>query len=81
MRDGYHDIASVFTIRLHCYFPCRSFFDGFGGFRFNFGGGGDGGHREVPRGGTIHMDMEVSLEDLYKGNFIEVREEEMYTCV
>ena len=49
----------------------RSFFGGFGGFRFNFGGG-DGGHREIPRGGTIHMDMEVSLEDLYIGRFIEV---------
>lgn len=52
-----------------------SFFDGFGGggggFRFHFGGGGDGGPREIPRGGTIHMDMEVSLEDLYVGQFIE----------
>ena len=50
----------------------RSFFGGFGGFRFNFGGDGGGGHREIPRGGTIHMDMEVSLEDLYIGRFIEV---------
>lgn len=49
-----------------------SFFDGFGGFSFHFGGGGDGGHREIPRGGTIHMDMEVSLEELYIGKFIEV---------
>ena len=54
-------------------FP-SSFFDGFGGggFRFHFGGGEDGGHREIPRGGTIHMDIEVSLEDLYIGKFIEV---------
>lgn len=49
----------------------RSFFGGFGGFHFHFGGD-DGGHREIPRGGTIHMDMEVSLEDLYNGKFIEV---------
>ena len=55
----------------------RSFFGGgFGGFHFHFGGD-DGGHHEIPRGGTIHMDMEVSLEDLYNGKFIEVQ----YCCV
>ena len=57
-----------------CLFVCRSFFDGFG-FHFNFGGG-EGGSREVPRGGTITMEMEVSLENLYNGNFIEVRRRE-----
>ena len=58
---------------------CRSFFNGFGGFRFHFGGD-DGGPREIPRGGTITMDMEVSLEDLYNGNFIEVHIY-IYTCI
>lgn len=44
----------------------------FGNFGFHFGGG-DSGHREIPRGGTITMDFDVSLEDLYIGRFIEVR--------
>ena len=43
----------------------------FGNFGFHFGGG-DSGHREIPRGGTITMDFDVSLEDLYIGRFIEV---------
>ena len=59
-------------VKLNALSICRSFFGGgFGGFHFHFGGD-DGGHREIPRGGTIHMDMEVSLEDLYNGKFIEV---------
>lgn len=47
---------------------CFSFFGGFG---FNF----ESGHsrqREVPRGSDIQMDLEVTLEELYNGNFIEV---------
>ena len=44
----------------------------FGNFGFHFGGG-DSGHREIPRGGTITMDFDVALEDLYIGRFIEVR--------
>lgn len=39
---------------------------------FGFGFGNQGGQREIPRGGTITMDIHVSLEDLYKGSFIEV---------
>jgi len=49
-------------------FVCFSFFGGFG---FNF----ESGHshqREVPRGSDIQMDLEVTLEELYNGNFIEV---------
>lgn len=44
----------------------------FGNFGFNFGGGGHDGPREIPRGGTITLDFEVSLEDLYVGSFIEI---------
>lgn len=43
----------------------------FGNFGFHFGGG-DSGHKEIPRGGTITMDFDVALEDLYIGRFIEV---------
>lgn len=45
----------------------------FGGFGFNFGGGGNRQNRdEVPKGGNIVMDLEVTLEELYTGDFIEV---------
>lgn len=46
----------------------------FGGFGFNFGGGGNrrGGQGEVPKGGNIVMDLEVTLEELYTGDFVEV---------
>jgi len=51
--------------------PFESFFGGFG---FNFGGGGNrrGGQGEVPKGGNIVMDLEVTLEELYTGDFVEV---------
>ena len=29
-------------------------------------------HNEVPRGGDVIMDLDVTLEELYTGNFIEV---------
>ena len=47
---------------------CSSFFGNFG---FHFGGEG-GGHKEIPRGGTLTLDFDVSLENLYIGNFIEL---------
>ena len=51
-------------------FSCFSFFGGFG---FQFSSGGQDHHnREIPRGGTIYMDLVVSLEDMYNGNFVEV---------
>jgi len=49
--------------------PFASFFGDF----FSFGGGG--GHEErnqKPRGGDIVMDLYVSLEEVYTGNFIEI---------
>ena len=55
-------------------FVFSSFFGG--GFGFNFGGNQEA-HREIPRGGTITMEMQVSLEDLYTGNFIEVTKSQL----
>lgn len=51
-----------------------AFYSFFGGFGFNFGGGGNrrGGQGEVPKGGNIVMDLEVTLEELYTGDFVEV---------
>lgn len=48
--------------------PFASFFGDFG---FSFGGE-ERGPRDTPKGGTITMDLFVSLEELYSGNFIEV---------
>ena len=63
--------ARQYACRLmDCLFCFSSFFGNFG---FRFSTGGNGGQREIPRGGTITMDLDVSLEDLYKGKFIEVR--------
>jgi len=52
--------------------PFESFFGDFG---FSFGGGGAQrrqGHRETPKGGNINMELEVTLEELYTGDFVEV---------
>ena len=42
---------------------------GFGSF---FGGGEQQGERETPRGANIDMDLYVTLEELYIGNFVEL---------
>ncbi|XP_052235856.1 dnaJ homolog shv-like [Dreissena polymorpha] len=49
--------------------PFASFFGDFG---FGFGGGGRQQEQERPKGGDVVMDLEVTLEELYSGNFIEV---------
>ena len=49
------------------------FFGNFSFFGDFFGGGG--GHEERnqrPRGGDVVMDLHVSLEEVYAGNFIEI---------
>lgn len=51
--------------------PFESFFGGFGGFGFG-GGNKQRGHGEIPKGGNIVMDLEVTLEELYTGDFVEV---------
>lgn len=53
--------------------PFGDFFGDFGFDPFGFGGGGDGGRgSETPRGADIVMDLWVSLEELYVGNFVEL---------
>lgn len=50
--------------------PFASFFGDFG---FNFGGNEGGGHgHDTPRGANIVIDLYVTLEELYSGNFVEV---------
>jgi DnaJ family protein B protein 11 len=52
--------------------PFASFFGGgspFGDF-FGFDTGHQG-ERETPKGANIHMDLWVTLEELYVGNFVE----------
>lgn len=48
--------------------PFASFFGDFG---FNFGDN-DRRPRDTPKGATIVLDLYVSLEELYTGNFVEV---------
>ncbi|KAL7634182.1 UNVERIFIED_CONTAM: hypothetical protein RMT77_015511 [Armadillidium vulgare] len=64
-----------------CGEECVSKEDGFGGMDpfasffgdFGFGfGGGQPRERDVPRGGDIVMDILVTLEELYVGNFVEM---------
>ncbi|XP_055547823.1 dnaJ homolog shv [Wyeomyia smithii] len=42
----------------------------FGDFGFGFGGGQE--QRETPRGANIVMDLYVTLEELFNGNFVEI---------
>ncbi|CAG0880095.1 unnamed protein product [Darwinula stevensoni] len=49
--------------------PFASFFGDFG---FGFGFGGQERGHEVARGADIAMDLWVTLEELYSGNFVEV---------
>lgn len=52
--------------------PFSSFFGGDFGF-FDFGGGGGRREeRETPKGADVVMDLFVSLEELYSGNFVEL---------
>ena len=53
---------------MFCDLLCCSFFGDFG-----FGFGGQEHHeREIPRGGDVSLELDVTLEELYVGNFIEV---------
>ena len=59
--------------------PFESFFGDFG-FGFGFEGSNSrGGERETPKGSDVVMDLWVSLEELYSGNFVElVRKKGVY---
>merc|ERR1711976_228811 len=52
--------------------PFDSFSSFFGDFGFGFGGGGRNQEREIPKGGDVVMNLDVTLEELYTGNFVEV---------
>lgn len=54
--------------------PFSSFFGGGSPFDdfFGFGGGNGNGERETPKGANIVMELWVTLEELYVGNFVEV---------
>jgi len=43
------------------------FFGGFGGQQ-----GGNDGERDIPKGGDVVVDLDVTLEEMYNGQFIEV---------
>ena len=61
--------------------PFSSFFGDFGGFSFGFGDDGPrgGGRRETPKGNDVVMDLFVTLEELYTGNFVElIRKKPVY---
>lgn len=47
--------------------PFASFFGEFGFF-----GGSNSNNQEIPRGSNVEMDLFVTLEELYSGNFVEV---------
>ncbi|GLH16370.1 DnaJ-like protein shv [Gryllus bimaculatus] len=47
--------------------PFASFFGDFGFF-----GGGSNNQQETPKGANIVMDLYVTLEELYSGNFVEI---------
>lgn len=49
--------------------PFASFFGDFG---FHFGGENHNQERETPKGSNVIMDLFVTLEELYSGNFVEV---------
>ncbi|KTF77956.1 hypothetical protein cypCar_00045386 [Cyprinus carpio] len=44
----------------------------FGDFGFMFGGNRQPTGRDIPRGNDIVLDLEVTLEEVYSGNFVEV---------
>ena len=55
----------------HVKFVQLSVFSFFGDFGFGFGTQ-QHHEREIPRGGDVALDLDVTLEELYVGNFIEV---------
>lgn len=56
--------ALAFSVYICCSF--------FGDFGFMFGGNRQQQDRNIPRGNDIVLDLEVTLEEVYSGNFVEV---------
>lgn len=55
-----------------CVRACVSSCSFFGDFGFMFGGNRQQQDRNIPRGNDIILDLEVTLEEVYSGNFVEV---------
>lgn len=49
-----------------------SFFGGFGGFNFGFGGQQQQQRNERPKGADVAIDLDVTLEEIYVGEFVEL---------
>ena len=62
----------VIEFNFNLFLFCFSFFGDFGFFDFGGGGSRRGEERETPKGADVVMDLFVSLEELYSGNFVEV---------
>lgn len=54
--------------------PFQSFFGDFG----FFGGGGHERSKEAMKGADVVMDLHVTLEELYTGNFVEVNNDTQF---
>ena len=63
--DDFHSLFG--QLQLFLFFLYLSFFGDFG---FGFGGGNE--DKETPRGGDVTLDLDVTLEEMYNGNFVEV---------
>ena len=57
--------------------PFASFFGDFGFFDDGHHRGG----RETPRGADVVIDLWVTLEELYSGNFVEVRDDKVVSML
>jgi hypothetical protein len=63
----------IFLLRINeLKFNINQFCSFFGGFNFHFGGSDHSHRRDTPKGADIVMDLDVTLEELYSGEFIEV---------
>ncbi|KAI4879233.1 hypothetical protein NFI96_012114, partial [Prochilodus magdalenae] len=62
-QDKFADLGAAYEV-------CFVLF--FGDFGFMFGGNRQQQDRNIPRGNDIVLDLEVTLEEVYSGNFVEV---------
>lgn len=58
-----------------------SIYSFFGDFGFMFGGTPRQQDRNIPRGSDIIVDLEVTLEEVYAGNFVEVSSQYLLTLM
>lgn len=65
-------VSVLETTRATTRLTLSSFCSFFGDFGFMFGGNRQQQDRNIPRGNDIILDLEVTLEEVYSGNFVEV---------